>query len=87
VASSLLINIGLDELVASTLEDYEAIALSLARDRGRLSEMRQRLAGARKTAALFDMDRFVSGIESAYTEMHARAQRGESPSALKVNGA
>jgi hypothetical protein len=28
----------------------------------------------------------VSGIESAYSEMHARAQRGESPSALKAHG-
>jgi protein O-GlcNAc transferase len=85
VTASLLINVRLDELIASTLEDYEAIALSLALDRGRLSDMRRRLAGARTTASLFDMDRFVSGIESAYTEMHARAQRGESPSALKVS--
>jgi len=36
---------------------------------------------------LFDMDRFVSGIEAAYLEMQARARRGESPAAFRVDGA
>jgi protein O-GlcNAc transferase len=84
VTASLLSNAGLEDLVASTADAYEAIALSLARDRNRLSDMRRRLKVSRTTTALFDMTRFVSGIESAYSEMHARAQRGESPSALKV---
>jgi hypothetical protein len=30
------------------------------------------------------MARFVRGIETAYVEMQARAQRGEEPSPLKV---
>jgi predicted O-linked N-acetylglucosamine transferase (SPINDLY family) len=82
VSSSLLANIGLEELVADTPEGYEAIALSLARDRNRLRDLRHRLTSARKTAALFDMDRFVSGIEKAY--LHMQARRGESPEAFKV---
>jgi len=84
VSSSLLTNIGLEELIAATPQAYEAIALSLVRDRNRLSDLRQKLTAARKTAALFDMDRFVSGIEAAYLQMQARAQRGESPEAFKV---
>ncbi len=72
VSSSLLINIGLEELIASTPQDYEAIALSLARDRHRLSDLRRKLAQARKTAPLFDMDRFVAEIEAAFLEMQAR---------------
>jgi len=85
VSAGLLANAGLEELVASTVGEYENIALSMAQDRGRLSDIRRRLAGARKT--VFDMDRFVGGIEAAYLEMQARAQRGERPVAFRVGGA
>jgi predicted O-linked N-acetylglucosamine transferase (SPINDLY family) len=84
VSAGLLSNIGLEELIASTVQEYEAIALALARDRGRLADLRRRLAGARKTSHLFDMDRFVGGLEAAYLEMHGRAQRGERPTALSM---
>lgn len=84
VAASLLSNLGLDELIASTMEEYEAIALSLARDAQRLENVKLRLAGARRTAALFDMNRFVRGIEAVYEAMQARARRGEAPSPLKI---
>ncbi|MEO8302346.1 MAG: tetratricopeptide repeat protein, partial [Rhizomicrobium sp.] len=57
VSSSLLANAGLEELIASTPQEYEAIALSLARDRDRLRNLRRKLVSTRKTAALFDMDR------------------------------
>ncbi len=84
VSASFLSNLGLDELIASDVEQYEAIALALAQDRARLAEVRQRLGAARRTAPLFDMSRFVRGIEAAYREMHARAQRGEAPAGLRI---
>jgi len=84
VSASFLSNLGLDELIASDVEQYEAIARSLAQDRARLTEVRQRLAAARRTAPLFDMSRFVRGIEAAYSEMQARAQRGEAPADLRI---
>ncbi len=87
VSAGFLANLGLEELIAATPQDYETIALSLARDRGRLSGLRRRLADARKTAALFDIDRFVSGIEAAFLEMHARSGRGEPPAAIRIGGA
>jgi hypothetical protein len=33
---------------------------------------------------LFDIDRFVRGIEAAYLQMQARARRGEPPSSFRV---
>jgi predicted O-linked N-acetylglucosamine transferase (SPINDLY family) len=87
VSAGLLASAGLEELIASTPEGYEAIALSLARDRGRLADLRQRLASARGTAALFDINRFVNGIEAAYLEMHARARRGDDPAAFRASSA
>jgi protein O-GlcNAc transferase len=84
VSASFLSNLGLEELIASDVAEYEAIAGALAQEPARLAEVRQRLASARHTAPLFDMSRFVRGIEAAYGEMQARAQRGEAPSPLKV---
>lgn len=84
VSASFLTNLGLDDLIASTLEEYEAIALSLARNRERLADVKSRLAQARRTAPLFDIDRFVRGIEAAYLQMQARARRGEPPSSFRV---
>ena len=67
VSSSLLANIGLEELIAATPQAYEAIALSLAHAPERLADVRRKLTGAR--TALFDMDRFTADIEAAYLQM------------------
>jgi len=82
VCASLLANADLEELIASGMEHYEAKALSLAQDRGRLSDIRHRLVHGRRS--LFDIDRFTREIEAAYLEMQARAGRGERPEAFRV---
>jgi len=84
ISATMLTNLGLEELIASNIGAYEAIALALGRDRGRLANLRQRLCEARTNAPLFDMDRFARGIEAAYVEMHARARAGEPPLPLRV---
>ena len=76
-AASLLTAIGLPELVTSSLDEYEALALKLAGDRSCLGGLRDRLARNRSNSPLFDMPRLCRHIESAYAEMHARWQRGE----------
>lgn len=84
VSASFLSNLALSDLIASSLGEYETIALSLALNRHRLAEVRQRLAAARRTAPLFDMCLFVRGIEMAFIQMQARARAGEAPSPLRV---
>ena len=84
VSASFLSNLGLNDLIASDIAESEAIALSLAQNPGKLAGLRQKLAQARRTAPLFDMDRFVRGIEAAYLEMQARAKAGEAPSPLRI---
>ncbi|HET9754787.1 MAG TPA: tetratricopeptide repeat protein, partial [Myxococcales bacterium] len=64
VAGSQLMAIGLPELVTTTLADYEALALSLARDPARLAALRARLEGNRRSAALFDMARFARALDA-----------------------
>jgi protein O-GlcNAc transferase len=85
VAGSLLMAAGLPELIVATLEDYEALALALTRDQGRLAAIKATLARNRNTCPLFDTDRYRRHIESAYHTMWQRYQRGEPPASFAVN--
>ncbi len=84
VAGSLLRAVGLEELVTSTLEDYERLALRLAREPERLSALRTKLARSRDTAPLFDTPRFCRRLEAAYRHMWLLRQRGKPPETFRV---
>jgi protein O-GlcNAc transferase len=84
VAASLLCAIGLPELVTTSLEEYEALALRLARDPALLQSVRRKLENNRLTHPLFDSDRFRSHIEAAYLSMWDIRQRGEQPRSFTV---
>ena len=84
VAASLLQAVGLDELITGSLEDYEALALKLARDRSLLQSVRRKLDANLLTKPLFDIDRFRRHIEAAYAEMWAISLRGEPPRSFSV---
>ena len=82
VGASLLTAIGLPELVTENLTDYEALALTLAREPQALQAIKTRLVQARATAPLFDVDRFRTHIEGAYTAMLENA--GQPPRPISV---
>ncbi len=84
VAGSLLSAVGLPELITPSLEDYEALALRLARDPQRLAALRRKLARNRQTFPLFDTERFTRHIEAAYTTMWQRAERREPAESFTV---
>ncbi|MEP7183871.1 MAG: tetratricopeptide repeat protein, partial [Betaproteobacteria bacterium] len=63
IAGSQLHAIGLPELVTASLDEYEALALALARDPARLRALRARLAANRATHPLFDMRRYAADFE------------------------
>lgn len=84
MAGSLLKAVGLAELITYSLEEYEALARSLASNPARLAALRDRLAINRNTMPLFDTARFCRHLEEAYIGMWERSQRGESPATLKI---
>jgi predicted O-linked N-acetylglucosamine transferase (SPINDLY family) len=84
VAASVLHAIGLPELVTSSLAEYEELALALARDPERLAAIRAKLMRNRDTEPLFDTARFTRDLETAYTMMWERTQRGEPPKSFSV---
>jgi predicted O-linked N-acetylglucosamine transferase (SPINDLY family) len=65
VAGSQLHAIGLPELVTANLAEYEALALALATAPALLGGYRERLRANRETHPLFDMARFVQGLEDS----------------------
>jgi protein O-GlcNAc transferase len=85
VAASLLHAVGLPELVTSSLDEYEAMALRLAAQPEEMRLMRGRLAENLPTCPLFDTDRFRRHIEAAYGTMWNRHHRGESPCSFSVD--
>jgi protein O-GlcNAc transferase len=84
VGASLLKALGLPELIVTSLDDYETLAVKLATDAPRLQAIRSRLAENRLTHPLFDLDRFRRHVEAAYATMWEMHQRGESPRSFAV---
>jgi predicted O-linked N-acetylglucosamine transferase (SPINDLY family) len=76
VAGSLLHAAGVPELVTSSLADYEALALQLARDPARLAAIKGKLAATRTSTALCDADGFTRNLEAIYTSMWRQSQLG-----------
>jgi len=84
VAASLLLNAGLPELVTSSQDAYERLAVELATQPDRLHALRQKLAANRLTAPLYDTARFTRHLEQAYAAMHARRRAGQQPEHITV---
>ncbi|MGA2399420.1 MAG: tetratricopeptide repeat protein [Steroidobacteraceae bacterium] len=84
MSGSLLSALGLSSLVASSLEEYERLALQLAQDRGRLESTRAALAQRKTVSPLFDTDRFRRHLEAAFIAMVERRRGGLPPASLRV---
>ncbi len=69
VAGSLLHAIGLPELIAHTMTDYENIALQLATDPMALLDTKSRLLANQKNHALFDTERFCRNFENTLARL------------------
>ena len=84
VAGSILHAAGLPELVTTSLADYEALALRLARDSHALQELRAKVKSNRLTMPLFDSLRWTRHVEAAFEEMWWLRQAGQPPRAFAV---
>ena len=71
VAASLLKAIDLPELVTTTPQAYEALALELAQNPALLAATQGKLQRNRLTTPLYDSARFAANIEAAYKAMLA----------------
>jgi predicted O-linked N-acetylglucosamine transferase (SPINDLY family) len=84
MAASLLNAIGLPELITTTLEAYEQMAVDLAAHPEKLMIIKRKLAENRLTTPLFDTKFFTKHIEAAYITMYERYHAGLQPDHIVV---
>jgi predicted O-linked N-acetylglucosamine transferase (SPINDLY family) len=84
VAASLLKAVGLPELITTTRQDYEALAIELATNVEKLAEIKRKLAANRATASLFDITRLTQDVEAIYTAMYERYQADLPPDHIGI---
>jgi predicted O-linked N-acetylglucosamine transferase (SPINDLY family) len=84
MAASMLHAVGLPELVAGSLSEYEELALRVATDRAFCASLKHRLAHNRNTFPLFNTARFAKHIEIAYVTMWQRYRRDLPPASFAV---
>lgn len=87
VAASLLQAAGLPELITTTPEAYEALAVQLAQNPGQLKALRDRLVANRDTCALFDTPRMARDVERAFDAMVERSRQGLAPDHIVLDAA
>jgi predicted O-linked N-acetylglucosamine transferase (SPINDLY family) len=85
VAASLLNAIGLPELITNTQEEYEALAIKLAKNPQRLADIKSKLVNNRLTTPLFDTPLFAENLEAAYIKMMERYQADLQPDHIFID--
>nr|KJB71956.1 hypothetical protein B456_011G150500 [Gossypium raimondii] len=85
VAGSLCLATGVgEEMIVSSLKEYEEKAVSLALNRPKLQELSDKLKAARMTCPLFDTARWVRNLERAYFKMWSVYRSGQQPQHIRV---
>ena len=84
VGASLLRAVGLPELVTSSQDQYEEMAIELASKPELLSDISARLAGNLRTTPLFNAAASTRHLEAAYAQMLGRHHAGLAPEDIRV---
>jgi hypothetical protein len=84
LAGSLLLSIGLDDLITKSVQEYEDLAVELALNPEKLKKYRKLLEKNRQTHRLFNMKLYVENFEKALIQMYERNQAGLPPDHIVV---
>ena len=84
VAASVLRAVGLDQLIATTPANYEALAVTLAQQPKQLAQIKNYLTENRQHFSLFDTPRYVRYLESAFVKIVERFRAGLGPDHVVV---
>ena len=75
---------GVEEMVTTTVGEYEDLAVALAGDREAVARIGARLTARGKPRPLFDLPRFASALESAYAAIWRCHVDGKRPKTVRV---
>jgi predicted O-linked N-acetylglucosamine transferase (SPINDLY family) len=84
VSASLLLAAGRPDLIATSLEDYFALAMRLASDRDEMARVRAHIANRRQSGTLFDTAQFTRNLEAAYVAIAQRQRDGLPPDHVTI---
>ncbi len=85
VAASLLNALDMPELITSSFDEYEELAVELATHPQHLSRLQEKLHHQRLTSPLFDTQMFTKHLESAYRAIYERHQADLPPANIEVS--
>ena len=85
VAGSLLKSIKIPELITTSEEEYEALALSLATNPDKLAAIKNKLAENRNCTPLFNTEAYTENLEKAYKQAYQRYADSLPPSELVIS--
>ena len=84
MGASIVNALGIPELITSTSEEYESLAIELATNPEKLEAIKHKLASNLATAPLYDTKLFTKTLESAFTTMYERYHQGLEPDHIYV---
>ena len=84
VAGSVLMALGMPELVTQDVQAYEAQAVRIGLESGYAKGLKEKLERNKVEAPLFDTTRLTRHMERAYERMHERVCQGLGPQAFEV---
>ena len=84
MAASLLNAVGLPELITTTSNAYEALAIALANHPPQLQAIKNTLQANLPNALLYNTPLFTKHLEQAYQAMHQRSQQGLAPDHIVI---
>jgi predicted O-linked N-acetylglucosamine transferase (SPINDLY family) len=85
MGASILKALNLPELITSTPEEYESLAIALANNRDQLKNIKEKLKTNLSSSPLYDTNLFTMNLESAFTKMYDRYQNGLEPDHIYVD--
>ena len=85
VAASLLNAVGMPELVTNSREGYESLAIELATNPEKLQAIKNKLINNVERSSLYNSELFARYLESAYTQMYDRYQKGLPPDHIYID--
>ena len=85
IAASLLKAVNLPELITTTLEQYESLAIDLAKNPKKLKIIKDKLINNLPTAPLFNTLLFTQNLESAYKIIYENYQNRFNLNDIKIN--
>ncbi len=84
VGASLLNTAGIPEMITTTQNEYELLAINLAKNPNKLKDIKNKLINNLLKTPLFDIQKYTKNLERAYSIMHKNYQKGLNPKDIKI---